>query len=523
MRRAILLSGLALLYLALGPPGAFAEEKAAAPDKPAADKAAAKEVVFKLEEASVLERWEGEMQDMRQVSGQYVRCTTEPSKQVKAYPKLNSKKPLYGTATFDANPVAPGAGIKFHFVLDESGETPKGEEKKEGDKKKSSLLEALSKSLQGAAIKEVSPPMPRYDRLYIDLNRDLDLTNDPVVTLLKEPPKDLPQRGRESVVFGPLSIPFDLGPGAGVRPTKILPQLLVFGPEAAYLDFMATTVRRGKIRIGKEEYFAVLSQSTTVAGRFDRGFTQLALKPVETPKQPVFYFDYGANWLGSMREVDGQLYALSATPTGDQLTVKPYRGDFGVLEIGPGKREIKDEKKLGAVALLASDKQAIVGKFQFPVPEEKPRQIRLPVGDYVPIRMAVNYGNLGLTLASLRDADDGTEEPARPAVFPLKIRKDKPFVLDFPGKPAVVFNSPRPGQKLKPGDMLRLEALLTDPSLGVMIAGLEDISRKVGEVTTRDREGKEIKVPRYASLDPIVTIKNSAGEVLVTDGKMPFG
>ncbi len=65
--------------------------------------------------------------------GQYAPCTTTPDKEVKAYPKLKSKRPLYGKVTFDPDPVTR-KGIEFHFVLDESGEPPAGEEKQDNKK-----------------------------------------------------------------------------------------------------------------------------------------------------------------------------------------------------------------------------------------------------------------------------------------------------------------------------------------------------------------------------------------------------
>ncbi len=79
-----------------------------------------------------------------------------------------------------------------------------------------------------------------YDRLYIDANRDGDLTNDPVVKPMKNPPWNLIPAGsmgrmvilaqarrqrvaaeKERMAFEPAAIDVDYGPGVGVRPLKI--------------------------------------------------------------------------------------------------------------------------------------------------------------------------------------------------------------------------------------------------------------------------------------------------------------
>ena len=54
-------------------------------------------------------------------SGMYIMCNTMPSKQVKAYPELKSKRPLYGSVTFDRDSLDPKQEKKLYFVLDESG------------------------------------------------------------------------------------------------------------------------------------------------------------------------------------------------------------------------------------------------------------------------------------------------------------------------------------------------------------------------------------------------------------------
>ena len=124
-----------------------------------------------------------------------VQCTTEPFKEVKAYPKLNSKHPLYGKLQFARTPGKEEAPI--YFVLDESGEQPAAVEKAAVEKKEEKSTEKAEKKDKKANAKKRAARAPAavkpssYDRLYIDANRDGDLTNDPVVKPMKNPPWNL--------------------------------------------------------------------------------------------------------------------------------------------------------------------------------------------------------------------------------------------------------------------------------------------------------------------------------------------
>jgi hypothetical protein len=228
-----------------------------------------------------------------------------------------------------------------------------------------------------------------------------------------------------------------------------------------------------------------------------------------------------SSWLGELREVDGQLYTVSATPTGDKLTVAPYRGDFGQFEVGPGDGEVD---RLGAVGSFTSEEALLtLGSRIDRYLTEKPRRQQLPVGDYLPTYLYVDYGDLIIPFSSNRYPIDRPEDWQNKApTFCVKIRKDKPFALDFAEKPAVVFLTPTKDEVLRPGSTVALRAVLVDPALDLMIRDLQDTTQKVGELNTVDEQGERITVPRYASLDPDVVITNSAGEE-VAGGKMPFG
>ncbi len=106
----------------------------------------------------------------------------------------------------------------------------------------------------------------------------------------------------------------------------------------------------------------------------------------------------------------------------------------------------------------------------------------------------------------------------RAAVYPISIRKDKPFVLDFSNKPDVMFASPARDQRVKLGESLEVKAVLVDPKLDMMIRNLDDTTRK----QTKGADGQPVNYQRPLSLDPQVIIARANGEK-VAEGVMPFG
>ncbi len=87
-----------------------------------------------------------------------------------------------------------------------------------------------------------------------------------------------------------------------------------------------------------------------------------------------------------------------------------------------------------------------------------------------------------------------------PPVYAIRIRADKPFVLDFSGKPEVLFASPSKSHRVARGGQLDVKAVLIDPSLDIMFRSI----RQSGQ------------------LNPKVVIKR-AGGAIVAEGVMPFG
>ncbi len=113
------------------------------------DKPKEKDAAFDLKEASIFDDGNMGQSLWRAVS---VQCTTEPFKEVKAYPKLNSKHPLYGKLQFARTPGKEEAPI--YFVLDESGEQPAAVEKAAVEKKEEKSTEKAEKKDKKANAKK---------------------------------------------------------------------------------------------------------------------------------------------------------------------------------------------------------------------------------------------------------------------------------------------------------------------------------------------------------------------------------
>jgi hypothetical protein len=442
-------------------------------------------VTYKLKEVSAFE------QGSEFTRGQMAPSQDKPYAEVKNYPVLKSTKPIYGSVRFGAQRGKKDSGWVYYFIIDESGGTGKG-----------------------------------YDRLIMDRNRDLDLRND---TELK-PDGAAPDGARmqwsnirEQVVFEPVELEFDCG-AAGLRKVPLLPRLVVSkystkeGREEEYkqISLIRTRAYVGDIKVGAKEFQAVLGNDYAIDGRLDVPGTALLLRTKGQNHNEPFRW-WGGDRLSAIHKVDGKFYRFAATPLGDQLTVSAYDGEVGKLELGPGKRKL--------------DKCSIQGSFEaadYAVPvggESKDgwfsdaSSCQLPVGDYSPNYVTVNYGILRVNISFNYHSDGKPRERGdRERVYGIHIRKDQSYIWDFSNAPEVMFASPAKDKKLKRGETLEVSAVLTDPKLDFMIRGLDDTARK----QTKNPDGTPLGYERNLSLDPKVLITRMNGEK-VAEGVMPFG
>ena len=417
--------------------------------------------------------------------GQSGECEDKPSPNVKAYPAFASKKPIYGSVHFYQDRKQPNSGQIVYYAVDESQGTGKG-----------------------------------YDRLYFDANGDLDLRNDPVIKPQGHPPEKARlnySSVKAQVIFDFLAVNLDCGP-VGMRAVQLMPRLMISvyeKEEYKQMSFVRTQLDVGDIKLDGDRYEARLGNDYSICGRLDIPATVLMLSPKDHPGSPERW--WGGDRLAATHKVKGRFYTFSASPTGDQLTVHPYRGELGTFEIRPGGRTLEEMTVTGS--LEGEDRAVAVGGEIVDSSPMAVRSCQLPAGDYRPNYITIQFGHLRIGASHNYHADGkpmGWSE--RAPVYAMTIRKDKPFVLDFSNKPDVMFASPAKDQQVKLGESLEVKAVLVDPKLDMMIRRLDDTTPKRTKTTDGQASGDQ----RPVSLDPQVIITRANGEK-VAEGVMPFG
>lgn len=424
--------------------------------------AGAGEQVFDLEEVPV---WELAPRIPAFVQGRKAVCAARPDPNVRVYPALQSDKPVYGTIQF-------GKAEPCRFVVDESGGPGSG-----------------------------------YDRLYLDRNGDRDLRNDAPLTPKTDWPEALQMRWtsiERQVLFESVGIPLPCG-AEGLRPLEVMPRLLLYRGGGSELSFVPAKARRGHVVITGQQYEVFLGQASFIRGWFDQRQTDFYLLPPGGPRaqSPLT----AAASLMMLPRLGEAYYRFAATPAGDKLFVRPYEGPLGDFMVGGGKFAAADLTITGW--LQSSDTVVAV---------DGPC-CRLPAGDYALALMALAHKEL--TFAVQRNSfSEGTDRRARSSAYPIHIRPDTPFVLDFSHPPQMVFVWPAKGQRAKVGDRVFVQAVLVDPTLDFVICNLNYGPPQAGAGAVNPME--TVLYRRNTSLFPQVTIARSNGKI-VAQGTMGYG
>ncbi len=274
-------------------------------------------------------------------------------------------------------------------------------------------------------------------------------------------------------------------------------------PEAVRSRFTAggsfARVREGLIQVGDTQRKVFLGYRGSASRHFDLPSTILYILPADHPIRVVPSWIGGQQLSSTYRRGDS-FYRFSATAAGDKLFVRRYEGPLGTLQIDAGSRKVSEVSMIGSVgapdtAILVSEERDTGGSA--PV-----RSCRLPVGDYYPGFLNVTYDRLqfGILRNYHADGRPGARIANRSQPGAIRISADQPFVLDFSGKPQVLFALPAKDQRVQRGSTLLVKAVLIDPGLDAMFRYLR-----------QDRQ-----------LDPKVVIQRANGEI-VTRGAMPFG
>jgi len=439
------------------------------------------ESVFELKEVSTFDFPQSSTSFVR---GQSSSCSEEPEGGVKGYPAFKSDRPLYGSFYFRGKPVRAKRMSMCSFAVDESRGTGEG-----------------------------------YDRLYLDLDGDRDLRNDRPLSLLKRPPEGalLSWSIKEQVCFKYFNVAFDFGEG-GKRSIEIMPRFITYEGGRNEMYFVATKVRKGRVEIGGEEYIALLGYSDSIGDGLDRPSTDFYL--VREDKAEQRYSWLRSDNLNVTRSINGQYYRFGSTATGDKLIVRPYDGEVGMFEIGAGGRDIQEMSARGS---LSSKETAVeVGEEVESGQLKETLSCSLPVGDYLPRHLTINYGRLRVFLSSNYYVDGGHRNYNEyPGIRSIKIRKDEAYILDFSNKPEIMFASPAKEGRVRLGEELKVEAVLIDSKLDIMIRNLYDTTRKVMK-EYENPDGKKHSLERDLLLEPTVVIRRGNGEK-VAEGVMPFG
>ncbi len=274
--------------------------------------------------------------------------------------------------------------------------------------------------------------------------------------------------------------------------------------------FVRTHLFTGRVELGSKPFDARLGNKYIITSAMNEPGVALAL---DAPSNEFPMMWWGSDSLNAIHKVNGVFYTCTASPGGDTLTVRPYTGELGTFEVGPGKRSLDKVSFRGSLS-ATNAAVALGGETTNGYPQSA-RTCQVPVGDYLPNSLNIEFGRLAIFVSDNYHSDGKPRgRGANPPVYGVKIRKDKPFVLDFSNPPQVLFASPAKGLTLKPGDNLEVKAVLVDPVLYIMIRELNDTTKPARADQTRSRNA--------LSLDPTVTVKRMNGQK-VAEGIMPFG
>ncbi len=419
------------------------------------------------------------------VRGQQSQCNDQPDSEVRIYPTFQSDKPLYGSIRFAEKYGQKNSGILYHFALDESQGMGTG-----------------------------------YNRLYFDLNRDLDLANDELRAPLKRPPKEAILKNphlKQQICFHCLDVDFDLD-SVGKCPLEIMPRLMIYERGYTWMSFVTTEAKKGKIKIVGQRYDVLLGHNHLISGSFNHPWTALHLIPNGDMKKQFRW--QNADRLMAIHKIEGTYYCFTATPTGDQLSVRPYDGKLGTFMGGSGERDLTYIGCQGS--LCSKDTVVAVGSVQENGWSQPSLKSQIPAGDYLPSSLSLQYDKLSIFISDNYHADGKPmSRTTTDKKYGIKIREGEPYVFDFSNEPEVMFASPARDCRIKLGEELTVKAILIDSELDIMIRRLTDLSRKEKKEYTMP-DGQQRTTWREISLDPKVIITRADGEK-VTEGVMPFG
>lgn len=301
----------------------------------------------------------------------------EFKKLAKKEPKYQSKIPFRGVVEF--------GGQKYAFALDEFSPKPKEEKPKpdtDGKKKEKKKADTPSEKLAEKLDKQQPKQKPiKYTRLYLDRNRNGDLTDDEVI----ESKEDDLSRGNISysqISFPKVEITLDAG-GTKYKYAFTVSGYAMLRKDYGYvsLSFNSAACREGEITLNGKKHRIVLADFNS-NGRFNDEYSidenirgrnnelyprqgdVLMVDPDFNNVDSFSPYDVTASdyhhLVSKMIVIDDRFYDVKISPSGDKLTLTPSAVVMGSIT-NPNKK---------FRALIYGDKGflKIAGEGDVPIP-----------------------------------------------------------------------------------------------------------------------------------------------------------
>jgi hypothetical protein len=347
------------------------------------------------------------------------------SGEVTRYPQFKSASPLYGRVFLSYADRMGHGEAGYFFAIDESKGTGKG-----------------------------------YDTFYLDANHNLDLTDD-------RPSKASPVgAGTGQVFFDPVTIPGARDDGTDA---SIAPRLSSRVGVGDMVAFPPATVRQGRVRIAGKWYVATMIHDDARAAAYDNPrHTSLSLSKPESAihigkfSYPLSTREEYLGYISTTIPIHGSWCDFLTTASGDTLTVRPYAGDLGLLQVSCGGKTAGNDITGGG---LRRPDGTDLGLSPLTVGASKPpaNGLSLPVGDYSPEYVMVRAGQI--EFMAQRDYAGRSRADLTASDYYLKVRKDKPCLLEIDSTAEIVWFDPsfqprRPGQTVDVYPRLSTHGLL---------------------------------------------------------------
>ena len=269
---------------------------------------------------------------------------------------------------------------------------------------------------------------------------------------------------------------------------------------------------RAPVSIGGEEFTAYFTEQTfEVRERSVKQSLVYLISEDYAPSQRPLYWRMN-DPRQTYQQIAGVLYTCSIKEDRSAVVFTPCQGRTGWLQISCGDRAVNDVNIIRCY-LRSKDSMLMLT-------ESSENSFSVPAGDYDYASVSVDFDTLRVSILNNRYMDAGQTEPSEEK--PLQVGEGQVLTFDFSAKPEVFFTKITDGMEFKPGDEIKMAAVLVDTKLNMMVSRLYDNSKMVTK-ELKDRNGNVVRTYEVMkTLEPTVQITRADG-TLTAEGKMPFG